>query len=210
MIFQYSQDIFKIPERIQVISFCSFRDTIDDSTGICTIQTIDKLPCMLMETKPPQSTFCRIVVHRNIDVFQKGFQGGFLIDTIVDPIQSLSSGKLVFRLDFFCPCKEGLYKRSDIGLPVHLSDFCRLSFHLVVQMIDRCDPADCFIIHSFFCVFLCCFWQGLQRLCKPASCMGPAASKDDVRIFPVQLSVCRITVTDHDPFKIFQEFFRMV
>lgn len=163
-----------------------------------------------METKTPQGTFCRIVVHRNIAVFQKGFQGGFLIDTIVDPIQSLSSGKLVFRLDFFCPCKEGLYKRSDIGLPVHLSDFCRLSFHLVVQMIDRCDPADCFIIHSFFCVFLCCFWQGLQRLCKPASCMGPSASKDDVRIFPVQLSVCRITVTDHDPFKIFQEFFRMV
>ena len=171
MVLQYSQDMFKIPERIQIVSFCRFCDAVDNGTGICAIQTVDQLPCMLMETKAAQSTFCRIVIHRNITVFQKGFQRNFLIDTVVDPIQSLSSGKLIFSLDLFCPCKEGLYKRSDIGLTVHLSDFCRLSLHLVVQMIDCCDPADCFVSYSLFRIFLCCFRQGFQCLRKPAPCM---------------------------------------
>ena len=40
--------------------------------------------------------------------------------------------------------------------------------------------------------------------------MGSATGKDDVRIFPVQLPVCRITVADHDPIETFQEFFQMV
>ena len=42
--------MFKIPERIQIISFCRFCDAVDNGTGICTIQTVDQLPCMLMET----------------------------------------------------------------------------------------------------------------------------------------------------------------
>ena len=57
MVFQYSQDMLKIPERIKVISLCSFRNAVDNGTGICTIQTVDQLPCMLMETKATQSTF---------------------------------------------------------------------------------------------------------------------------------------------------------
>jgi len=40
--------------------------------------------------------------------------------------------------------------------------------------------------------------------------MGPAARKDDVWIFPVQFPVCRVTIADYDPFKILQEFFRMI
>ena len=40
--------------------------------------------------------------------------------------------------------------------------------------------------------------------------MGPAACKDDVWIFPVQLPVYRVTIADYDSFKILQEFFRMV
>ena len=35
-------------------------------------------------------------------------------------------------------------------------------------------------------------------------------SKEDVRIFPIQLPVCRITVADHNPLETFQKFFWMV
>ena len=62
MIFQYSQDTFKIPERVQIVSLCSFRDAVNDSTGICTIRTVDQLPRIFMETKAAQGTFCRIVI----------------------------------------------------------------------------------------------------------------------------------------------------
>ena len=57
VVLQYSQDMFKIPERIQIVSFCRFCDAVDNGTGICAIQTVNQLPCMLMETKGRQSTF---------------------------------------------------------------------------------------------------------------------------------------------------------
>lgn len=44
VVFQYSQDMLKIPERIKIISLCSFRNAVDNGTGICTIQTVDQLP----------------------------------------------------------------------------------------------------------------------------------------------------------------------
>ena len=43
VVFQYSQDMLKIPERIKVISLCSFRNAVDNGTGICAIQTVDQL-----------------------------------------------------------------------------------------------------------------------------------------------------------------------
>ena len=40
--------------------------------------------------------------------------------------------------------------------------------------------------------------------------MRPASSKNDIRIFPVQLPVSRIAVTDNYPCKALQEFPRVV
>ena len=75
MVLQYSQDMFKIPKRIQIVSFCRFCDAVDNGTGICAIQTVDQLPCMLIKTKAAQGTFYRIVCLRLPEMLSEKIPG---------------------------------------------------------------------------------------------------------------------------------------
>lgn len=74
MSFQYSQNIFKTSEQIQVISLYSFRDAVDNVTDLC-IQAIDQLPCMLIKTKAAQGTFYRIVCLRLPEMLSEKIPG---------------------------------------------------------------------------------------------------------------------------------------
>ena len=81
---------------------------------------------------------------------------------------------------------------------------------LVVQMIDRADPLDCFIGDRFFVYLMLLFRQCFQGICEIPSCMDPAPCEDDGFIFPVQLPVGGVSIADNDARKSFQEFPRMV
>ena len=47
MVLHHSQDIFQITEGIQIIRLRCFCDTVDDSPGFRTIDTV-QLPCMFV------------------------------------------------------------------------------------------------------------------------------------------------------------------
>ena len=49
MVLHHSQDVFQIAEGIQVIRFRCFCDAVDDRTGFRAVDTVDQLPCMLVQ-----------------------------------------------------------------------------------------------------------------------------------------------------------------
>ena len=73
MIFHHSQDIFQIAEGIQVIRLCCFRDTVDDRAGLCTVDTVDQLPCMFVQAEAAQRSFRCIIIQRDFTVIQEYF-----------------------------------------------------------------------------------------------------------------------------------------
>lgn len=49
MVLHHGQNVFQITERTQAIRLCGFRNSVDDRTGFCVIDTVAQLPCMFVQ-----------------------------------------------------------------------------------------------------------------------------------------------------------------
>lgn len=43
-----------------MIRLCCFRDTVDDRTGLCTVNTVDQLPCMFVQAEAAKSPLAEL------------------------------------------------------------------------------------------------------------------------------------------------------
>ena len=183
-----------------MIRLCCFRDTVDDRTGLCTVNTVDQLPCMFVQAEAAQRAFRCVIIKRDFTVTKEYFSCLFLVDAVVDPFQGFTFDQTAGFLDLFCPRKESLYQRFEVDLPLFPAVVRFQICKLVVQMIDR------FIGDRFFGCLMLLFRQCFQGICEIPSRTGPAPCKDDGSGFPVQLPVGGVSVADNDTGKSFQEF----
>ena len=56
-----------------MIRLCCFRDTVDDRTGLCTVNTVDQLPCMFVQAEAAQSPFRCVIIKRDFTIIQEYF-----------------------------------------------------------------------------------------------------------------------------------------
>ena len=94
MVFQNCQYMIQITERVQVVRLCCFRYAINDCAGFRTIDTVDQLPCMFMQAEAAERSFRCVVIEWDISIIQEHFQRLFLIDTVIDPFQCFTFGKI--------------------------------------------------------------------------------------------------------------------
>ena len=157
MIFQNYQYMAHITEQIQVIRLCCFRYAVNYCAEFYTIDAIDQLPRMFMQTEAVEHSFCYVVVKWKFPIIQEHFQFFFLLDTVVDSFQYFYFRKTIGGPHFFCLCKESLSQRFDCHLSLLFPIIWFQIRQLIIQMIDGPDPNQSFIRNGIFYSYLRCF-----------------------------------------------------
>ena len=73
MVLHHGQNVFQITERTQAIRLCGFRNSVDDRTGFCVIDTVAQLPCMFVQAEAEQRPFRCVIIKRDFAVSQEYF-----------------------------------------------------------------------------------------------------------------------------------------